>query len=141
MIERRSLQLLVEPGAQAIERTRLRLLEHFGQSAGFGDSPRTVYAVEIVLEEWLTNVFRHGARSAVSLQVSIDVDGIVMRFVDDGPAFDPTERPMSERPTNLDAAQPGGLGLFLIHHYARSWHYAREDNRNVMHVTVALARP
>lgn len=141
MIERQSLELVVEPGTTAIERARLQLHERFGLSAGFGDNPRAVYAVEIVLEEWLTNVFRHGTSSPVSLLVSIDTEGIVMRFVDDGPAFDPTKRPLRQRPPSLDSAEPGGLGLFLIHHYASSWRYARENGRNVMGVTISVARP
>lgn len=141
MNERQSLELLVEPGAEAIERARLQLLQRFGPSAGFGDSARTVYALEIVLEEWLTNVFRHGTQSPVSLQVSVDTDGIALQFVDDGPPFDPTERPATQRPANLDEALPGGLGLFLIHHYARSWNYARQDGRNVMRIVVTVDRP
>jgi len=143
MAERQSrelLELLVDPGMEAIERTRLRVLQHFGPIPGFGDSLRTVYAVEIVLEEWLTNVFRHGTGSPVALRVSVDADGILMRFVDDGPPFDATERPLPARPSNLDEARPGGLGLFLIHHYAKSWHCARQDGRNVMHIAIDTGR-
>ncbi len=134
-----ALELLVDADLQSLERTRLRVLAHLSQVPGFSQSIAIVYAVELVLEEWLTNVFKHGTRSPVGLRVAVRRDVITLRFDDDGPPFDPTGHRQAPRPASLDEAVPGGLGLFLIQHYARSCRYAREEGRNVM--TVAIDAP
>lgn len=95
-----------------------------------------MYAVELVLEEWLTNVFRHGGGTQVIMEVACDGQRVALRFSDDGITFDPTRAPEREAPATLDDAEPGGLGLFLIHRYSRRWHYAREAGRNVMQVEI-----
>jgi sigma-B regulation protein RsbU (phosphoserine phosphatase) len=138
MVELHPLELIVYADLAALERTRLLVLGHLGQWPGFNGSLRTIYAVELVLEEWLTNVFRHGARSAAALRVSTDAKGIELRFEDDGAPFDPTERPRQARPASLEEARPGDLGLLLIEHYARSWSYVREGGRNVMSICIDL---
>ncbi len=130
------LDLVVEADLGSLENARLRLLAHFGECPGLAGRPRTLYALELVLEEWLTNVFRHGTKAPVLLRVALDEEGLSLRFEDDGPAFDPTDRPHATRPASLEEAQPGGLGLFLIQHYARSWRYAREGQRNVMLIVI-----
>ncbi|MBL8346652.1 MAG: ATP-binding protein [Rubrivivax sp.] len=125
----------VEPGIDALERVRRQAVEHLGR---FGDcgSGRTVYAVELVLEEWLTNVFRHGAGTRVAVEMMADGDRVDLRFEDDGRAFDPTQAPARQLPSTLDEAEPGGLGLFFIRHYSKQWHYERAAGRNVMRVEI-----
>jgi hypothetical protein len=39
-------------------------------------------------------------------------------------------------PSGLDEAQPGGLGLVLMAHYASAWSYEREGAWNRLHVFV-----
>ena len=70
MAEGDALDLRVEADLEGLERARQRVLAHLRGRAGFSDSPRTVYAVELVLEEWLTNVFRHGGCSQLALRVT-----------------------------------------------------------------------
>jgi anti-sigma regulatory factor (Ser/Thr protein kinase) len=134
-----ALELRVQATPGSIDETRRRVLDHLRAAPGIDLGQRTVYAVELVLEEWLTNVFRHGGRPRVELQVTADVTGVVMRFADDGPAFDPTAHAQPARPASLDEAEPGGLGLLLIERYASRWSHVREHGRNVLSVTVDLA--
>lgn len=133
------LELRVHAGLQALECTRKTVVAHLSRSPGLAVDRRATYAVELVLEEWLMNVFRHGSGSTVGLRVSTAAGTIELRFEDDGPPFDPTRHPRREPPTSLDAAAPGGLGLSLIQHYARSWSYALLEGRNVMSVRIGSA--
>jgi anti-sigma regulatory factor (Ser/Thr protein kinase) len=130
-----TLRTRVEPGIDALERVRKQVVEHLGRFGSCASGP-TVYAVELVLEEWLTNVFRHGAGTAVAVELTADGERIALRFEDDGRAFDPTQAPVRQAPKTLDEAEPGGLGLFLIRQYSKSWRYAREAGRNVMRIEI-----
>jgi len=130
------LRTRVEPGIDALERVRRQAVEHLGRFGRCAGGP-TVYAVELVLEEWLTNVFRHGAGTVVSLEMNTDGARVDLRFEDDGRAFDPTEAPARQTPSTLDEAEPGGLGLFFIRRYSRTWRYEREAGKNVLRVEIA----
>lgn len=129
------LRTQVEPGIEALERVRRQAVEHLGRHGNCARG-RTVYAVELVLEEWLTNVFRHGAGTLVALEMNADGERVHLRFEDNGQAFDPTGAPERQAPVSLDDAEPGGLGLFFIRRYSRTCHYAREAGRNVLRVEI-----
>ncbi len=129
------LRARVGPGTDALEALRRQAVEHLGRFGACG-SRSTVYAVELVLEEWLTNVFRHGAGTEVAVEMTADGARVDLRFEDDGRAFDPTDSPERVAPASLDEATLGGLGLFLIGRYSRRWSYAREADRNVMQVEI-----
>lgn len=132
------LRVRVGPGHPALEAARRQVVGHLAE-AGVCADRATVYAVELVLEEWLTNVFRHGGGTEVTVEVACDGRKVGLRFADDGIAFDPTRTPEREAPATLDEAEPGGLGLLLIRRYSRGWRYAREAGRNVMQVEIECA--
>lgn len=130
-----TLRTRVEPGIDALEGVRRLAVEHLGRLGNCAGGP-TVYAVELVLEEWLTNVFRHGAGTVVAVEMRAEGDRVALRFEDDGRPFDPTAATVRQPPKTLDEAQPGGLGLFFIRQYSRNWRYAREAGRNVMQLEI-----
>ncbi len=133
------LRLQVPNERAALEATRLRLLE-FLQGDGLPD--RVIYRLELVLEEVLMNRLWHsGAPAGVGhtdLQLQVQPDGLVLRFEDDGPAFDPTLARHPGLPTSLDDATPGGLGLLLTRQAVSAWCYERVQDRNCL--TLELVR-
>jgi anti-sigma regulatory factor (Ser/Thr protein kinase) len=133
--ENAPLRTRVEPGVAALEKVRRQAVEHLGRFGSCAGN-RTVYAVELVLEEWLTNVFRHGAGTTVAVEMAVDGRRVDLRFEDDGSPFDPTTAPERPLPHTLEEAEPGGLGLFFIRRYSRTWRYSREGGRNVMRVEI-----
>lgn len=102
---------------------------------------RAVYACELVLEEWLTNVWRHGYQGAggavVELTAWVDACAVCLRFTDTAPAFDPLAAPEPERPGSLAAARPGGLGLQMIRQWAQDCRYRRVGGHNELTVWIA----
>jgi anti-sigma regulatory factor (Ser/Thr protein kinase) len=96
---------------------------------------------ELVFEEVVTNVIRHAYGHDESRQIEVefacDADGIRFVFTDDGPAFDPLAQPEPERPSSLEAAREGGLGIFLVRKIASAIAYDRTSGRNRLRVTVA----
>jgi len=114
--------------------------------ASCGVAGRTAGRAEIVFEEIVTNVMRHGgdgrATPQIDVQVARDADRLVLTFVDDGRAFDPLTRPDPGPPNTLANAPDGGLGIVLVRRTADAVGYERtRDGHNRMTVTLATDPP
>ena len=120
-------------GAAGLEAVRVEMLR---QLAPFELTGRCVYALELVLEEWLSNVMRHGAAggdaTGVDIQIRLLPQAVELRFEDSQAPFDPLRQPPPQRPASLDDAQPGGLGLALIRTQTSWLHHERQGDRNVV---------
>lgn len=132
------LQLEVPAERQALEPTRLAVLQ-FLEPWALG--ARTLFNVELVLEETLLNASLHAFEGpgphAVSLQVQVLPESVVLQFEDEGRAFDPLQAAEPARPTSIAEAKTGGLGLMLVRKLARSVAYRRLDGRNRLKIAVA----
>ena len=95
-----------------------------------------VFALQICLEELLTNVVRHGgAKSSgdlsevpvpplnVEISISTTAQGVSMTVEDNGKPFDVVNAPAHRIDQPLDEVQPGGLGIQLIRNFASSIAY------------------
>jgi len=133
------LRLSVANQRSALEPARLAVLDFLSPH---GLSAATIYAVELVLEEILTNAiayaFPAGGEQAVDLLVEVQADAVQMRFEDQGVAFDPWRAVRPAAPTSISQATPGGRGLLLVRSFARSVAYRRLHGRN--RLTIELAR-
>jgi anti-sigma regulatory factor (Ser/Thr protein kinase) len=136
------LRLQVPGEAAALEPARLAVMAHLREALGAEPPPRLAYRVELVLEEALMNRAWHawpdGGRHHTVLCCEVRADEVVLRFDDDGVAFDPLRAAAPALPATLDEARPGGLGLMLTRKAASALHYERRDGRNLL--TVHLAR-
>jgi serine/threonine-protein kinase RsbW len=95
-----------------------------------------VFALQICLEELLTNVVRHGGATSsgslsevptpplkVEISISAGARGVSMTIEDDGKPFDVVNAPAHRIDQPLDEVQPGGLGIQLIRNFASSIAY------------------
>jgi anti-anti-sigma factor len=109
--------------------------------APHGLSAEAVYRVELVLEEILLNVALHGRVAStppwVEVLVELAPEDVVLRFEDEGIAFDPLQAAELPRPSTLDEAVPGGLGLVLVRRNTRHMGYERREGRNRLTLVVA----
>ena len=131
------LRLQVVSDPTALEPTRLAVLAYLAPHAL---SAQAVYAVELVLEEVLTNQIKYAfvgrVASPVTLSVDVDAGDVVIGFEDDGLAFDPLQAAEPPWPESIQQAQVGGLGLVLVHRLAKSASYERLDERNRLTITI-----
>jgi serine/threonine-protein kinase RsbW len=95
----------------------------------------TRYAVNLCLEEALANVVLHGYRNEpghpILIEAHVSAGSLFFAVEDKAPPFapvDPGER--TPRPLVLDAMQPGGNGIRLIHRFAGSVTYEPLPNGN-----------
>jgi serine/threonine-protein kinase RsbW len=110
-------------GPAAIQQSRLavvRFLEPFGIVA------RTMNRVEVVLEELISNLVRHGKDvSVVTVAAGYRAGAVDLIVEDDGAAFDPFARPEPQPFTSLEDAPLGGLGIALVRRLSASASYDR----------------
>ena len=95
-----------------------------------------VFALQVCLEELLTNVVRHGgAKSSgdlsevpapplnVEISISTGAQRVSMTVEDNGRPFDVVNAPAHRIDQPLDEVQPGGLGIQLIRNFASTIAY------------------
>jgi serine/threonine-protein kinase RsbW len=84
---------------------------------GLGADQTAVDDLVQAVDEWVTNVVRHGYRGGtgpVEVELARDPDGIVVRIRDRAPAFDPATAPAFDPSVPLERRRPGGMGIHLI---------------------------
>ena len=91
---------------------------------------RTRYAILLCLEESLANVVLHGYRgrpgSPIVLRSWLEEDVLFVAIEDQAAPFAPAEPGSDpEAPAELESMIPGGYGIGLLRHFAKSLHYER----------------
>jgi serine/threonine-protein kinase RsbW len=94
------------------------------------------WRLRVALDEVVANVVAYGrppTSDAGTLDVWFRRDGPVVEITvaDDGPPFDPLERPAPDVTLPLEARQPGGLGIALVKSLMDDVSY-RRTTRNVL---------
>jgi anti-sigma regulatory factor (Ser/Thr protein kinase) len=106
-------------------------------------SEKTAFALQLCLEEAVTNIMRHGEGGArateIVTNVALDDADIVLTVEDDGGPFDPTKFAAPQRAQSLDDASVGGLGICLMRQFARRIEYRRSGGRNQLRLTFSRA--
>ena len=104
------------------------------------------FAIDVCLEELLTNIARHGAaapvngdpsageRPTVSVRISLTISDKVVELMveDDGRAFDVSKAPAHPVRQPLAEVPVGGLGLKLIRSFTSDIGYRRLNGRNLV---------
>ncbi len=102
------------------------------------------FAMQLCLEELMTNIVLHGGTSSGSqrsshqvtdvLSIAITVEAfpgrVVMTVEDNGRLFDVARAPARAIDRPLDQVEPGGLGIHLIKNFASDLAYNRTANGN-----------
>ena len=95
-----------------------------------------LFALQVCLEELLTNIVRHGGTESsgdlsvvpipplnVEISISTGAQRVSMTVEDDGKPFDVVNAPAHRIDQPLSAIEPGGLGIQLIKNFASSIKY------------------
>ena len=91
-----------------------------------GIVPRTMNRVEVVLEELLSNLIRHGENvNTIKVAAGYHDGAIDLVVEDDGVEFDPLAKPDPDPFTSLAEAPLGGLGIALVRRLTCASRYDR----------------
>lgn len=95
-----------------------------------------LYAVNLALEEIVTNVISHGyideAEHHIAVRLSVQADEFVVEVTDDAQPFDPLQASPPETTSTLQARAVGGLGIHLARKLMDALEYRREQNKNIL---------
>ena len=132
------LRIFLRNELEEIGRARLALLQ-FLAPAKLPD--RTIYRLELVLEEVLGNIIRYAftesSPSAIELAATLVGGDVILTFEDSGKPFDPLNVPEPSRPPDIASAKVGGWGVSLVRKFADRLDYQRRDGRNRLEVRIA----
>jgi serine/threonine-protein kinase RsbW len=128
-----TIRLAVDP--QDIERLN-RLVRQFGE---LHEVPgRTLYALNLALDEVVTNVvcygFEDAANQEVVVRIAIADRELTASVSDGGRPFDPLSVPPPNLTVGLEERTPGGLGIHLVRSLMDRVEYTRQDGKNVLTV-------
>ena len=101
--------------------------------------PKVVQAVDLALEEHLTNVFNYGyedkAAHEIRVRFSIHERSLQVEVDDDARPYNPLEQPAVDTAAPLDQRKIGGLGVHLMRRFMDQLDYRYEGNRNILRMT------
>lgn len=109
-----------------------------------GVGPETVYAINLAVDELLTNTISHGYDDDEPhrIEVILRLEGkvVVVAIVDDSAPFDPTELREPDINALVDGEEMGGpgmdgLGLLLVNRTMDGVEYRRRGGCNVVTLT------
>ena len=102
-------------------------------------APAAVYAVNLAIDELLTNTIGYGYGDdevhRIEIALRLEADALVVVIADDSAAFDPTQVPEPDTGAPLDEREIGGLGLHLVTQMMDGFAYRRENGRNIVTLT------
>ena len=105
----------------------------------FSPSMKDMLAIQLALEEAVTNIIDHGYKAHApgtrSFTVALsapEAARIRMVVTDDAPAYDPLARPAVNLDLPIEERPIGGLGVHLVKNLMQHAHYERRGNQNVL---------
>jgi anti-sigma regulatory factor (Ser/Thr protein kinase) len=95
-----------------------------------------VHAVQLALEELLTNILHYAYEDAgdhsISIRLDCEGDALRIEVEDDGRAFDLTSHPPPDLSLPLADRPIGGLGIHMIRRSLDQVDYRRAGGRNIV---------
>ena len=97
---------------------------------------RTLYAVNLALDEVVTNVVRHGfddpAGQELVAEITVKEGEFITVVTDGGRTFNPLDAPKPDLDAPLSERTLGGLGIHLVRSLMDGVDYRREKEKNVL---------
>ena len=107
--------------------------------ARHGIAPAIAYAVNLSLDELLTNTISYGyeddGQHDIDIALRLEDGVIVVEISDDGIPFEPASAPAPDTDAPLQDRPIGGLGIFLVGRMMDSFEHRYSDGRNIVTLT------
>ena len=107
---------------------------------------KAIHKMELACEEAIVNIISHAHPKdddLLSIECSLlDATHFDVMIKDQGPPFNPLEAPIDpQKNKTVSERKIGGLGIYLIRKLIDEAVYKREENENVLHLTLRLEVP
>ncbi len=106
------------------------------QGERFALPPPLLMTLNLVLEEWIVNVFSYAyadkSEHTVELRLWYDSNELRFEIDDDGQPFDPTGQAEADTTLPIEHRKIGGLGIHFIRKTMDRFTYRRDNGRNIV---------
>lgn len=119
-----------------------------GVGQTYGLSEDKVFQLNLALEEAVVNCMQYAYPNKTNMPIDLSCrkedNHLIFLLEDEGQPFDPTKEQRSEDKgtrtkdkgnMSVEEMPLGGLGILLMHEYAQSIHYRRQDGHNLLTIT------
>ena len=121
-------------------------LEAVGEVAAFveaeleaADVPlKTIMQMNIAVDEIFSNIVRYSSADNATVSCEVNDSEIMLRFTDNGTAYDPTQKADPDISLSAEERNIGGLGIYMVKKTMDSVVYESENNLNVLTITKKL---
>jgi len=133
----------VKPAPRLTLQSRLEDLPQVWQwveelSAQYSIPAQTQFAIQLCLEEALSNIIRHGYGGEPIHTITVDcvpaeAGKLLLRIEDQASPFDPLDSSLAEAPplpSSIDGFPAGGQGIRFLHRFAGTLTYERIESGN-----------
>lgn len=118
-------------------------LDEIGRN--YGIPAEILYAVNLALDEILTNVISYGyaepGEQVIRVRLTIAANELVAEIEDEARPFNPLEAPAPEVNAPLQDKPLGGLGIHLARTMTDAMAYRRENGKNILTFRKKFASP
>jgi serine/threonine-protein kinase RsbW len=101
------------------------------------------YQIELVLDELVSNVMRHGLKDGkehfIAVNLGRDGHDLTVEIEDDGVPFNPIDAPIPDITKPIEERRIGGLGIHLVRQIMDSLSYERRAGKNYLLMKKRLA--
>jgi anti-sigma regulatory factor (Ser/Thr protein kinase) len=127
------LELILQNKREETQRL-LPALEEFARQNHL--APTVLQAVDLALEEHVTNVMSYAYEDAapheIRIRLTLETQQLQIEVEDDGRPYDPLSRPPIDTSVPLEEKPVGGLGIHLIRSLMDEVEYRREGRKNIL---------
>jgi len=103
-------------------------------------SPRASYALNLAIEEMLTNVIKYAFNEPgahpIHLRLARQPGFLVLTIEDAGKPFDPVAAPEPDTGKPIEDRRIGGLGIHLVRNMVDEIRHRREHGRNITEIRI-----
>lgn len=97
---------------------------------------KTIYAVQLSVDEACTNIIKHGypqeSKGKIIISCILKEQKFVVNITDFGIPFDPTNMPKPDTKSTLNDRKEGGLGIYFMREYMDEVSYVSFNGRNLL---------
>jgi len=112
------------------------------RTSAFGLPSQTAYAVQLCMEEAVTNVIAYAFDPEpvheIPIRLWCDIGALFVEICDDGREFDPVAYEVPPMAKDLNSMAIGGLGIKLMRGFTGSMTYQRSGQTNRLLMSFAV---
>ncbi|MBE6489824.1 MAG: ATP-binding protein [Methanobrevibacter sp.] len=86
--------------------------------------------VNLIVEEIFANIINYSQTDYIKVNIKFEKPILTIEFIDNGMEFNPLKKENPEPPENIEDAQIGGVGVFLIKEIADELYYSYTNGEN-----------